>query len=79
MLIHQPLGGARGQASDVEIQANEMLRMKRLLNEILAKHSGQPVESIKHDTDRDNIMTPARAKEYGIIDEVIGADSPEEG
>ena len=78
VLIHQPLGGARGQASDVEIQANEMLRMKRLLNDIMAKHTGQPVDTVKHDTDRDNIMTPTEAKEYGIIDEVIGADSPDE-
>jgi len=75
VLIHQPLGGARGQASDIEIQAREVLRMKQLLNEILAKHTGQSVEDIKKDTDRDNIMTPDEAKTYGLIDEVIGADS----
>lgn len=74
VLIHQPLGGARGQASDVEIQAREMLRMKSMLNEILAKHTGQPVDRIKNDTDRDNIMTPLQAVDYGLIDEVIGAD-----
>lgn len=73
VLIHQPLGGARGQASDVEIQAREMLRMKAMLNEILAKHTGQPVERIKNDTDRDNIMTPAQAVEYGLVDLVIGS------
>jgi ATP-dependent Clp protease, protease subunit len=75
VLIHQPLGGARGQASDVEIQAREMLRMKKMLNEILARHTGQDVDRIKQDTDRDNIMVPEQAKEYGLIDEVIGADS----
>lgn len=74
VLIHQPLGGARGQASDVEIQAKEMLRMKKLLNEIMAKHTGQDVDRIKRDTDRDNIMVPDEAKEYGLIDEVIRPD-----
>jgi ATP-dependent Clp protease, protease subunit len=74
VLIHQPLGGARGQASDVEIQAREMLRMKALLNEILAQHTGQPVDRIKNDTDRDNIMTPVQAMAYGLIDEVIGSE-----
>ena len=74
VLIHQPLGGARGQASDIEIQAREVLRMKAMLNEILAKHTGQTVDTIKDDTDRDNIMTPDAAIEYGLIDEVIGAD-----
>jgi ATP-dependent Clp protease protease subunit len=76
VLIHQPLGGARGQASDVEIAAREMLRMKALLNEIMAKHTGQSVETIHRDTDRDNIMGAVQAKEYGLIDEVIGSDSP---
>ena len=75
VLIHQPLGGAQGQASDVEIQAREMLRMKSLLNDILAKHTGKSVELISKDTDRDNIMVPADAKEYGLIDEVLGADT----
>ncbi len=72
VLIHQPLGGFRGQASDIEIHAKEMLRTKRLMNEILAKHTGQSVEKITHDTERDNIMTALEAKEYGLIDEVIG-------
>ncbi len=71
VLIHQPLGGAQGQATDIEIQAKEILRMKRLLNEILAKNTGQTVETIEKDTDRDNIMTPEEAKKYGLIDEVV--------
>jgi ATP-dependent Clp protease protease subunit len=73
VLIHQPLGGFRGQASDIEIHAKEMLRTKRLMNEILAKHTNQTVEKITHDTERDNIMTAHEAKDYGLIDEVIGA------
>ena len=79
VLIHQPLGGARGQATDIEIQAKEIMRMKKLLNEILAGHTGQDFERVKADTDRDNIMTPQQALEYGIIDEVIGAAPNVEG
>ena len=71
ILIHQPHGGAEGQASDIEIQAREMLRTKQRLNEILALHTGQPVEKISRDTDRDNIFEPDGAKEYGLIDLVI--------
>lgn len=71
VLIHQPLGGAQGQATDIEIQAKEILRIKHQLNEILAANTGQSVERIEKDTDRDNIMTPEQAKEYGLIDEVI--------
>lgn len=71
ILIHQPLGGAQGQASDIEIQANEILRMKKLLNQILANNCGQPIERIEKDTDRDNIMTPYQAKDYGLIDQVV--------
>lgn len=71
VLIHQPLGGAQGQATDIEIQAKEILRMKKLLNEVLASNTGQSVETIEKDTDRDNIMTPEEAKNYGLIDEVI--------
>ena len=77
VLIHQPLGGARGQATDIEIQAREILRMKKLLNGILASHTGQEVARIKADTDRDNIMTPVQALEYGLIDEVIGMKEEE--
>lgn len=71
ILIHQPHGGAEGQASDIEIQAREMLRTKQRLNEILAFNTGQPVEKISRDTDRDNIFEPDGAKEYGLIDLVI--------
>lgn len=71
VLIHQPLGGAQGQATDIEIQAKEILRIKRQLNELMAKHTGQSVKQIEKDTDRDFIMTPEDAKEYGLIDQVI--------
>src|SRR5215470_13613804 len=71
ILIHQPLGGAQGQATDIEIQAREIIRVKRQLNELMAAHTGQSVKQIEKDTDRDNIMTAAEAKEYGIVDEVI--------
>lgn len=74
VLIHQPLGGAQGQASDIQIQANEILRMKQLLNEVLANNTGQTIETIEKDTDRDNILTPQEAKEYGLIDEVVLQD-----
>ncbi len=71
VLIHQPLGGAQGQATDIEIQAKEILRIKRQLNELMSFHTGRPVKQIEKDTDRDFIMTPQDAKEYGIIDQVI--------
>ncbi len=71
IMIHQPWGGAQGTASDISIQAEEILRMKSELNKILAKHSGQPVEKIQKDTDRDFFMSSAEAKEYGLVDEVI--------
>src|SRR6266545_3194707 len=71
ILIHQPSGGAEGQSVDIEIQAREILRMRRMLDEILAAHTGQDVDKIGHDTDRDFIMTAPQAKEYGIIDEII--------
>jgi ATP-dependent Clp protease, protease subunit len=73
VLIHQPHGGAQGQAVDIEIQAKEILRYRKLLDEILARHTGQTLEKIGKDTDRDFIMTSEQAKEYGIIDEVISA------
>jgi ATP-dependent Clp protease, protease subunit len=73
ILIHQPHGGAQGQAVDIEIQAKEILRYRQLLDEILAEHTGQPIEKIKTDTDRDFIMTAEQAKDYGIIDEVISS------
>jgi ATP-dependent Clp protease protease subunit len=71
ILIHQPMGGFQGQASDVEIQAKEILRMKETLNEILVKHTGKNLEQIQKDTDRDYFMSGLEAKEYGIVDHVI--------
>ncbi|KAF1081967.1 MAG: ATP-dependent Clp protease proteolytic subunit ClpP [Candidatus Rifleibacterium amylolyticum] len=71
IMIHQPLGGAQGQASDIEIQAQEILRMKDMLNDILAHHTGQPLKRVKRDTDRDFFMSSKEAKEYGLIDEVV--------
>ena len=71
VLIHQPLGGAQGQATDIEIQANEIIRIKKSLNSILASNTGQPLKKIEKDTDRDYIMTPEEALEYGMIDKVV--------
>lgn len=71
IMIHQPLGGFQGQATDIEIHAKEILRLKQLLNEILSKHTGQPIDKIEQDTDRDFFMSAEEAKEYGIIDKVI--------
>ena len=71
ILLHQPMGSFYGQATDIEIQANEILRLKKRLNEIIAKHTGQPVERIAQDTERDFFMSGEEAKEYGLIDEVI--------
>ncbi|WP_297887046.1 ATP-dependent Clp endopeptidase proteolytic subunit ClpP [Sulfurihydrogenibium sp.] len=71
IMIHQPLGGFQGQATDIEIHAREILRLKRMLNEYLAKHTGQPIEKIEADTERDYFMSAEEAKEYGLIDKVI--------
>jgi len=71
ILIHQPHGGASGQAVDIEIQAKEIIRMRELLDSILAHHTGQSVEKIAHDTDRDFIMSAPEAKEYGIVDDIL--------
>jgi ATP-dependent Clp protease, protease subunit len=73
VLIHQPHGGAQGQAVDIEIQAKEILRYRRLIDEVLAMHTGQSLEKIGKDTDRDFIMTADQAKDYGLIDEVIAS------
>jgi len=73
ILIHQPYAGAQGQATDIELAAKEILRMRQLLEEILAQHTGQPVERIHKDTDRDFVMSADEAKDYGIIDEVINS------
>ena len=71
VMIHQPLGGAQGQATDIDIHAREILKMRDELNEILAKHTGQDIEKIRKDTERDYFMSSEEAKEYGIIDKVI--------
>ena len=71
VMIHQPLGGFRGQASDIQIHAQEILKIKGTLNERLAFHTGQPIETIEKDTDRDNFMSAEEAKNYGLIDEVL--------
>ena len=71
IMIHQPLGGAKGQATDIEIEAKEILRMKKELNTLLAEHTGQTVEQIYKDTERDNYMSAQQAVEYGLIDKVI--------
>ncbi|NVB39053.1 ATP-dependent Clp endopeptidase proteolytic subunit ClpP [Pseudenhygromyxa sp. WMMC2535] len=89
IMIHQPHGGAQGQATDIEIQAREILRLKQTLNEIMAKHSGRTVDEILSDTDRDNFMSADEAKKYGLVDEVLrrtedreraeGGDAKDEG
>ena len=71
IMIHQPLGGAKGQATDIEIEAKEILRMKAMLNGLLAEHTGQKLETIKKDTERDNFMSAQEALEYGLIDKII--------
>ncbi len=78
VMIHQPIGGFYGQATDVEIHAREILKMKDLLNSILSKHTGQPIEKIQKDTERDFFMSATEAKEYGIVDEVITSLKGEE-
>jgi ATP-dependent Clp protease protease subunit len=71
IMIHQPLGGAQGQATDIDIHAREILKIRDTLNQILAKHTGQPIEKVKEDTERDFFMNAEEAKEYGIIDRII--------
>mgnify|MGYP005812172509 FL=1 len=71
IMIHQPYGGAQGQAVDIQIQAKEILRMREELNRIVARHTGQPLERVEKDSDRDFFMSPEEAKEYGLVDEVI--------
>lgn len=71
IMIHQPLGGTRGQATDIEIHAKRIIKMKETLNKILSERTGQPLEKIQMDTERDNFMVASDAKEYGLIDEVI--------
>lgn len=71
VMIHQPLGGFQGQASDIEIHAREIIQLKEKFNRLLAEHTGQPVERLEKDTDRDNFMSAAAAKDYGLVDEVL--------
>lgn len=71
MMIHQPLGGFQGQASDFEIHAQEILKVRERLNNVLAQHTGQPIEQVRKDTDRDNFMSGEESVEYGLIDQVI--------
>jgi ATP-dependent Clp protease, protease subunit len=74
IMVHQPMGGARGQASDVEIHAREILRMRAMLNDLIAKHTGQTLDRVEKDTDRDYFMGAQEAKTYGIIDEVVSVN-----
>ena len=71
MMIHQPLGGFQGQASDIDIHAREIMKTRERLNRVLAQHTGQPIERVARDTDRDNFMGGEDAVEYGLIDEVL--------
>jgi ATP-dependent Clp protease protease subunit len=71
IMVHQPWGGVTGQAADIKIQAEEILKAKRLLNELMAKHTGRSVEQIERETERDRYMTPAEAKDYGLVDEIV--------
>jgi len=71
IMIHQPLGGAQGQATDIHIQAQEILRIRENLNEILARHSGKDIATVEKDTDRDNFFSAEEAKKYGLVDEVL--------
>ncbi len=73
IMLHQPMGGFQGQATDIEIHAREILKMKDTLNKILSYHTGQPIEKIQNDTDRDFFMSGEEAKEYGVVDEVISS------
>lgn len=79
IMLHQPLGGAQGQASDIDIQAREILRLREQLNNILTKHTGQSLKRVERDTDRDLFLTGKQASEYGIIDEVIVSRSAKKG
>ena len=73
VLLHQPHGGAQGQAVDIEIQAREIIRYRQLLDQLIAEHTGQPLEKVAKDTDRDFILTAEEAKDYGVVDEIIAS------
>ena len=78
-MLHQPLGGVQGQASDIDIQAREILRLREQLNNILTKHTGQSLKRVERDTDRDLFLTSKQAQEYGLIDEVITSRGMKKG
>ena len=78
IMIHQPYGQVGGQVSDIEIQAEEIIKSRTVINEILAKHTGQPIERVAKDTERDRYLTALQAKEYGLVDEVVGHIPPSE-
>ncbi|HZS37345.1 MAG TPA: ATP-dependent Clp endopeptidase proteolytic subunit ClpP [Polyangia bacterium] len=71
IMLHQPLGGFQGQATDIDIHAKEILKTRDRMNELLAKHTGHPIDKVKHDTERDFFMSAGEAKEYGVIDEIL--------
>ncbi len=71
IMLHQPLGGFQGQATDIDIHAREILKTRDRMNELLAKHTGHPIDKVKHDTERDFFMSAAEAKEYGVVDEIL--------
>ena len=75
VMIHQPYGGVYGQATDVQIQAEEILRNKRMINELIASHTGKPVEQVEQDSERDRFFTAKEAKEYGLVDEILTVKS----
>jgi ATP-dependent Clp protease protease subunit len=75
VMIHQPLGGYQGQATDIDIHAREILKIRHQLNEIFARHTGQKIDTIAHDTERDNFMDPDQALKYGLIDKIISSRS----
>ncbi len=77
-MIHQPYGQVGGQISDIEIQAQEIMHSRQIINEILARHTGQPIERIAKDTERDRYLSAIQAKEYGLVDEVVGHIPPAE-
>ena len=77
LMIHQPYGQVGGQVSDIEIQAEEIVKSKQTINEILARHTGQPIERVARDTERDRYLSAVQAKEYGLVDEVVGRITPE--
>jgi ATP-dependent Clp protease protease subunit len=76
VMLHQPLAGFRGQATDIEIHAREVLRARTTINELYARHTGQTIETIARDTERDNFMTAEQAKAYGLIDEIVASRKP---